>query len=328
MNPNTPQPTEQPEGVNPQPPVTPTPDFTEPAPAADPVAPTADPFTPTAEPAAPVAEPAATSAPTPPPKNTKKIVLIAGIIAGALILAIIAVIIFLSMTTVSKQDYADAAKQYNEVSAANTALTRNASSLSSSNTSLSESEFDEEMKAAEEAIATLRTENEELGKLKAVRVGEGKELYDAFNEKLKAYLENGESLVKSVNTIRPALMKCDEAGSASDNDARVAAIKACSAAFNEVGDVANPEFKAYVEVLKTAYAEFAVTLEKIVAIENPFGAQYEEYKVLRDEMYDTQDDIREATRTFTDALEKRDDELSVKDSAKALADYLNEQQRK
>lgn len=314
MNPNTPEPNNQPDVPVPEPVVTPV--------ESVPVAPVPEPTAPApADPIMPVG-----SAPSPAPQDKKKLFTIIGIIAGVVILAVIAVLVYLSMTSVSKQDYAAAADQYNEVRSSSAALSREVSGLSRSATA-SDATFDEAAKTVEEALATIKNENEELGKLKAVKVGEGKKLYDTFDQKLDAYLAYAQELLATVKDVRPALVKCDEVGDTTAADARVAALKACSEAFNQVGDLPNAEFKAYANVLKTEYANYATTYEKMNALSNPFGANYDEYRDLRDQMTESQSKIRDANKTFSDAVRARDDELSVKDSADTLAKYLNDQQR-
>ena len=55
--------------------------------------------------------------------NRKKLITVASIAGGALVLAIIATILYVSLMTVSKQDYRDAVVQYNAVSGAGSKLT-------------------------------------------------------------------------------------------------------------------------------------------------------------------------------------------------------------
>lgn len=282
--------------------------------------------TPSADPATPVF--AAAPAPTPPPSSKgKKIALIAGIAGGAVLLIIAAVIAYILLMTVSKQDYQAAAQQYNATSAASTSLTTKASLLSLGLSSSSEEEFTADAKELEEAIATLEEENAALGELKAVRVGEGKEVYATFNTKLTEYVAYAKDLVASVKTLRPALVKCNEIGDATATAARVTALNACATALNAVGEMPNAEFKTYVDAIKKEYTTYAATYESISKLTSPFGSQSAQYKTLRDTMYDTQDNILAASKSFSEAIEKRDDEVSVKESATALGEFLTEQQQ-
>lgn len=283
-----------------------------------------------ATPAAPVATPfvASSGAPAPKKTNTNKIILIASIVGGVVILGIIAVVLFLMFTTVSKQDYRDAAVQFNSVSRSSSALTSSASTLGrSASGSTSDATFQESLKASQDAIAKIETENDELSKLKAVRVGEGAELYKTFNDKVDAYVGYAKGLVTSVENIRPAMVVCDKVSDANDPAARVTALKACSTALGDVKDLPNSSFKKFVEEIKKAYASYATTYEGIAALTSPYGAQAAQYRTLRDEMSETQKNISAASKEFTTSLTESDKQFSVKESADKLGDYLTEQQR-
>lgn len=301
----------------------PTPDATTPNPVlgSAPVTP-ADPLAPAA------ATFVASGAPAPKKSNTNKIILIASIVGGVVILGIIAVVLFLMFTTVSKQDYRDAAVQFNDVSRASSALTTSASTLGrSASGSTTDATFQESLKSSQDAITKIETENDELSKLKAVRVGEGATLYKTFNDKVDAYVAYAKGLVTSVENIRPAMVVCDKVSDANDAAARVTALKACSTALGDVKELPNSSFKKFVDEIKTAYASYATIYEGISALTSPYGAQYEQYKTLRDSMYETQDKITAASKEFSSSLTASDKEFSVKESADALGAYLTEQQR-
>jgi len=337
MNPNTPTPTDQPAdepGAQPTPFAQPTyqPEGTPPVVPVEPQVlqteqpqqgnPT-PPFTPFAATPAPIPV-----APTPPvAAKSKKPFIIAAIIGGVVLVAAIAAVLFFVFMNVSKQDYAAATTQYNKVSSANSKLATEVPSLTSDVTRADDATFNKDVETVESAIAALKTENEALGKLKAVKVGEGSKLYNQFDTKLTAYLAYGSDLVSSIKAVRPALVKCSDVSDAKDTTSRVTALKACSTAFNEVGSIANAEFKTYIDTVKVKYADYTTTYESIAALTSPYGAQYDQYKTLRDKMYSIQDDISAASKEFTASQDKRDKELSVKDSATALANYLDEQQK-
>lgn len=309
-------------------PVTP---VSEPAPVADPAP--ANPFAQpeTSEPTTPVQETPATftaGAPVSPnePKGSKKTILIASIVAGAVLLAVAGVVAYMFLSSVSKEDYRDAAVQFNDVSSATASLNSDVRILSSS-TSSSDERFEESVKEVEASLATIKTENDELAKQKAVRVGEGAELYGTFNDKMKSYLAYADELVVSVKNLRPAMVVCDNVSEAEDATARIAALKACATALGNVSDVPNAEFKAYIGELKGAYEEFASIYEGVAGITSPYGAQAEEYKALRERMTAVQTKISDATKKFSADLKARDEALSMKESTEALADFLNEKQK-
>ncbi|OJU88063.1 hypothetical protein BGO17_03755 [Candidatus Saccharibacteria bacterium 49-20] len=307
--------------VAPEAPVAP---VTPPAPAAPNL------FAAAGTPEAPAAPQAPGFAPTPAPQapgSKNKIVLIAAIVGGAVLLAIIGVVAYFMLTSVSKQDYQEATRQYNKVSVASAGLTGDVSSVSYSISGDDDAEFNEAVKEAEDSIAEIKTENEALSKMKAVRVGEGAKLYGPFNDKVKAYLVYATELINSVKNLRPAMATCGKISDATDTAGRVAALKACSSELQGVTDIPNAEMKTFISTIGTSYGEYATIYEKSAALTNPFGSQYEQYKALRDQMSAVQKKISEASSTLSDSLEKRDDEMSVKDSAKALGDFLTEKQK-
>ena len=220
-----------------------------------------------------------------------------------------------------------AVQQYNKVSSASAALDTDMSNLGDSYGSVSEVTFNENLTKAQNSINTIKTENESFAKMKAVRVGEGATLYTTFNNKLTTYLAYGNDLISSVKNLRPAMVVCDKVGDADSADARISEMKNCATSLGNAKDLPNAEFKTFVGEMKGAYTKYATTYEKMNALTDPYGSQYEEYKTLRDELYATQDAISASTKTFTDALAKHDDEVSVKDAANALGDYLEANQR-
>jgi len=324
--------------VTPETPVTPEVAPVEPAAPAAPVAPEApaapaasNPFAAAAAPEASTSQPAgfaATPAPAPQaPNSKKKIILIAAIAGGAVLLAIIGVVVYMLLTSVSQKDYQEATRQYNDVSIASAGLTSDVSSVSYTISSDDDAEFNDAVKEAEASIEKIKTENEELSKMKAVRVGDGAKLYGTFNDKVKGYLAYATDLIDSVKNLRPAMATCGKVSDAKDAASRVAALKGCSSELQGVTDIPNAEMKTFIGTIATAYGDYATVYEQINALSNPYGSQYEQYKTLRDKMYAVQDKISDASKTLSSSLEKRDDEMSVKDSAKALGDFLTEKQK-
>lgn len=292
-----------------------------------PVAPTPD----VVSPEVPVATPFTSGAPVPePPKknpNAKKIVIIASVVGGVVLLALAAFIIFFLLTTVSKDDYRAAVKQYNQLTLASSSLDSDMSSLGSSFIVDSDDGFNETVTKTQDSISKIKTENESLGKLKAVRVGDGAPLYDTFNGKLATYLAYGNDLIVSVKNVRPAMIVCDKIGDADGAEARVTEIRNCVTSLGNVKDIPSAEFKTYVNGLKDGYTQYATTYESMNALTSPYGSQYEEYKTLRDQLRDAQDKISQAGKTFADEIKKHDDDVNVKDSANALGDFLEAKQR-
>lgn len=279
---------------------------------------------------APVVAPIPGGSPVPTSGTGKKpkTGLIIGIAGGAvaLVLAIIGVILGLSLNSVSKTDYADAVKPYNELGGAYSKLTGD-TSLLASGIMLSSSRYDKYVSDAEADLTATKTANDTFAKMKAVKVGEGKKLYDALNTKLKAYMQNSADLIASAKTARPALAKCDAADDASAGSARATALNDCATALKAVGDMPNAELKAYIVAIQQPYADYAANYQAMSALSNPYGAQYDQYKALRDKVYAAQDQLRKASDAYSkDAIAKLKS-LSLKSESDALGDYLDKKQR-
>ena len=277
----------------------------------------------------PVVAPAGTTSsdPTPEPKKSnKKLITILGIAGGVVVLAVVAAVLYFLLMAVSAKDYQEAAKQFNVVSSANSKLTSSVSSVAS-NTDGTNDEFNNSVKEANDSIAKLKDENKKLGDLKAIRVGDAAPLYQTFDGKLKTYLSYADELIVSVDKARPALLSCNEKATGSDTAARVALVKKCATDLDAVKDVPNPEFKAFLTSSAEARAKFAKVYEGMSNLTNPFGSQFEEYKKLQTELYTAQNELVTARKTLTESLNKRDTEVSVKDSANALSKLLTEKQR-
>lgn len=293
----------------------------------DPSRPTEQPLTPVETqplaPVAPLVSPTSDSNTT----KSKKMILIASIVGGVVLLALIGTLLYISLMTVSKQDYRDAAVQFKTVSTAGSKLSSTVKAFSSASMSSSSNSNETTAKNAKDSVINIREKNAELRDFKAVRVGEGKELYTAFDSKLTAYLANADDIIISVEKVMPALTSCSSVNKATDRVAQLAAIKTCSTNLNSVKDIPNVEFKAFVDSVKDGYTKYIAIYESMSALTNPYGSQYEEYKTLRDESNAIQKSIQTASKTFTTDIEKRDNEVSVQASADALSAYLTEQQK-
>ncbi len=281
-------------------------------------------------PAAPVnATPEASTTPASPApagNDKKKLFILLGSIAGVIVLAIIGLVMYLSMNSVSKADYRAAATQYNKLSTASRQFSSDVRGVVSSMDE-TEAVFTENLNDARESLKTVEAENKALGDLKASRVGEGGKLYKDVNDKINAYSKRAENLFTSIESIQPALSDCSSTATASQDD-RTAALKSCVDSLNKVGDVPDEDFKKFVEVMKMQYGKLAVTTEKMAAITDPYGDQYDEYRQLRADALKIQSELRTQIRELTNDIEKADEAVSPNDALKAYADYINEQQRK
>lgn len=269
--------------------------------------------------------PAGTPYQMPQPQNNKKLFIWIGVGVGALIIIGVVIAIVIALTSVSKEEYRKAYSQMGELSSANSSLNSDLSTIQySSISSSTETKFKNDLKSAEEGIEKVRAENEKLGELKAVKVGEGKKKYEEFNEKLDKYLEYTENSLKSMKDLYGAAKPCAGNTSLSDASAYKSALNECTSALKKVANTPNEDVKAYVKSLTTEYENLSSVVDKLSSITDPYGKQYDEYKTLRDQSYDIQDNISDAYTDFKSNITKHSKEVSVKDQADSFADFLSE----
>jgi len=269
---------------------------------------------------------AAPEAPKQSESKIKKFIPLMMVGAGLLVIAVVIALVAFATMGVSKKDYNEAVMQYNAVSRGNTLLGTQMTSLGLVTNGTDET-FDNTANKVDATIESIKVDNEALGKLKAVRKGDGVELYKTFDDKLKTYLQYGSDLVVSIKIARPAILTCDNSAKITEQNARIAALKECSSQLGALKPMPNPEFDGYAKTLQKSYATYATDYEAITKLTDPYGAQYEQYKKLRDEVYAVQADVTKANRDYRAAIKKHDDEVSVKSAANALSQYLEKNQR-
>ena len=279
---------------------------------------------PLSAPPIPQGAPVGTPYQMPQPKNNKKLFIWIGIGVGVILVIGIVIAIIVGLMTVSKDDYSKAYNQMSDLSSANSSLNTELSTVSYSVSSSTETKFNNDIKSAEEALEKVRSENEKLGELKAVKVGEGKKKYDEFSGKLDTNLTYTKNSLKSMKDLYGAAEPCDADVSSSDSRAYKSAINECISALKKVANTPNEDVKAYIKSLTTEYENLASIIDKISAITDPYGAQYSQYTSLRDQSYDVQDNIRDAYTDFKSNIEKHSKEVSVKSEANDLLDFLSE----
>ena len=260
----------------------------------------------------------------------KKVVMWIGIAVGALLLIGVVVAIIVGLTSVSKEDYRKAYSQMGEISSANSNLDLKMSSIQFGLTSSTDTKFKNDVEAAQKAIEKVREENKELSELKAVKVGEGKKQYDEFNDKLENYLTFVSDALTSISDFRDAAKTCDTAKNNMSSDAAFvkSAIDECVLALKKVGDVPNDDVKAYTKTMSTEMENLSSLVSKMALITDPYGAQYEQYKSIRDQVYEVQDNLSDAATDFSSNFEKHAQEVEVKDTANNFLDFLDEKASK
>ncbi len=313
----------------PTPPETPTtpPEVTQPAAPAPASTPESAPM---ASPAPAGPMPMGSMGPTPSPEpgkgsNKKLFILIGAIVGGLVVLGLAAWAVYAMFFSASKEDYYQASRDFSQLNLANIEYNSSARSVSTSAINESDALYEASQKEYDDALAALKDKNDTLAKNKAVRVGEGAKLYGDFNKKLQDSLKTMSDLVDSFEKARPAFLTCDKVTGADDQDARVALMKECASEINNVGDVPSAPLEKYLKTAGDGYADLAQIYEKIAALDSPYGSDYETYKQLRDQMYDVQDTVSEASTLMYKELGTLSSSDDLEDAADALSDYLRKQ---
>lgn len=258
------------------------------------------------------------------PNKTVIIGIIAG--AGALIVVTALVIFFTSFfSTLTNDDYLEASEQYNNLSLASREANTAASSLVRSSSDSDDARFESNVEDLKSAVAKLKEESDKLGETKVARVGDGATAYKNLNNKIEAYTEYADSIIVSFEKMRPAMLKCGGVNKSSDQSARVIAMRECSNELKKANGVPVGPLDTYLATLSSKFSEYADTQEAIAKLEKPFGADYEQYKVLRDKATATQREIQDASKKMSTDMKAEDEKASPKEESKVFIDYIREQ---
>jgi hypothetical protein len=316
MNPEDNKPQDQPAA---QPPVgTPEPNGA-PVPPAAPVAP----FAPSA-PGAPGAFNAPTATPAPNKQNPfngpkKKLFIILAAVIGSLIVLGIITLVVLSALKPSKADYRAAISEFNNVQSSYSSLNSSVSLLNYDTGKTTDTKYENDLQKVRTNLDSFREANSKFLSTKAVKAG-GLDTLDEYKEKTAAYVTYVKNAADSLEKYRPAEKKCT-------NDANtVALINECIAALDAVGTLPNDDLNTYVTKVKDLYKQYVDVVNQIAAIKDPYGAQYDQYKTIRDKGYDIEDKITDAATDLRSNDTKHIDEADPSTAANNLSDEIEKKQ--
>lgn len=303
------QPAEQPQPVQPEAPLA-QPEVTQPNPffAAQspqpqtfgpaPVAPTPD-VQP--QPAQPIP-----GAPVPTGKKPRNKKLLIGIIAGAavLVLAVVAVVLYMTFFMVKKEDYQAVETQI-------TAMSDKIKNASVEDTSASTIEVNEKR------LAELKAEHAKLADLKAVRYdSEVNEKFKAYDDKVQQYIAFMEDFLPSMTTFTDA----NKEAQAKIRPVSVAGLNEAAAIYKKAADdVAEPGIKAFLEQSASSYATAAEAYgeyQAATAAAQRTAAQTKFQTALTS--------LSAAAKTMGDDLKKKVDEISPEQTYKEFNDLVKE----
>lgn len=243
------------------------------------------------------------------------VVAVAALLLGAL--AIYAILV-----GPSKQPYRDALTQYRNVYTANVQFTNSGAAINASGAS--DEQFAVNIKTVQDAATSLQTENEALASMDVLKEGEGKELYEAFDAKLQDYLAYNESVLASIEKIRPVVYVCTmQMNSISEDAASATALRNCAKDLAALKDVPDADYKKLVESFSKTYVKAAEIVEKSVALSDPDGADKSAKTKLSGQLEAEIANLSTASATLATDLQKNRAEVDITETAMALDAYLS-----
>jgi len=255
--------------------------------------------------------------------RVKNVLIIVGIIGAILIGALL---IYGILVTPARQPYRDALAQYENVGKTNLLFTTVGANLNASGAT--DEEFEKAIETAEKTLTSLQTENEALSKKEVLQAGEGKELYDAFNDKLQEYITYNEDLLASMLKVRPVLFACNQdMDSITESAASIAAIRLCAAQLAALEDIPNSDYAALVTSLEEEYLSLATILEQDAALTDPQGADAARHEELQNDRDQALETLTTITSDFSKDLQQHRTVVITIDASQPLEEYLSSRSR-
>jgi len=277
--------------------------------------------TPVPQPTTPVVTPA----PRLSRKPSKKLIIILSIVGAVVALAAIAAILYALVFSVSKADYRTAANTASDVSSAGSKSYTAVSKVAYISTSTTEIEIKENVTKARELLATYKEEGAKLSDVKALRDGDVKKAYDAYNQKFNEFVTFSETYIDSAEKVIPAIAICEEIGrnpsGVAGKAAYDAAIAPCDEALNKVTDVKDKDLAAFLTAYKKNVAD---TTAVVVKGEN--ATNLEKIK-LRTELSKITSELRTAQREGSASVTERLKAVRPYDTLSDLYDLVADESK-
>lgn len=255
--------------------------------------------------------------------RTKNMLVIIGSL-GAIIIG--ALLIYGILVTPAREPYRDALTQYENVARTNGSLTAAGANLSA-NTATDE-QFAKNIEVAQKALASVKIENEALGKESVLTSGEGKALYNAFSQKLHTYMTYNDHVLSSMLKVRPVLYECNQKMTGlTESEESVTALRACAEKFGAVEDVPDADYKLLASSFDQGYVRLASILEQIVTLKDPKGADKAQYDALVNQRTEAIEALSAISGDFSSDVREHRNAVSVTDVSDKLEAYLEAKSR-
>lgn len=253
--------------------------------------------------------------------NPKLKKIVPGVIVGALLL-LGALAIYAILVGPSKEPYRSALAQYRNVYNANVAFSNSGAALNAN--AATDEQFEANIEKVKAALSSLKTENTALAKQEVLTSGEGKELYDSFNEKFKHYTAYNSNIINSIGSIRPVIYSCTQKMAAIDENTKGAdEIRDCQVKLREMKDVPDADYRQMVDSFEAIYGEIAANIEQAAAPKEPEGTDAARHKALMNEREALLKELNAVSTTLSKNLQTQRAKVDITEAAIKLDKYLS-----
>lgn len=248
----------------------------------------------------------------------KKILIWIGAGIGALLLITIAVLVVVSIFSVSRDDYKAA---YSHATDAQSAYTK-MSNLRYVSSYSTETQIENALDSFKKSQERLDQEIDELSETKAIqRDNKASELYAAFTEKKQAFDKATTAIVEVYEHVLPALSGFST--TSSSDQARI--IRIVNTARSELeaaeGKLKSDVNKQFVGKMTTLFKRYAALAKKVQA----YRADYSKYdSSVASDYLSTSTDITTAIRDWQSDIQKLAEDAEIKEEFNELSQYLAE----
>jgi len=283
-------------------------------------------------PPAPAPAPESTNTGAPAPKQKNSTTLIVAIVGGLLAVGLIGWLVYSALFAIKPEDYRQAGEAANQVvlkgSSSTSSLTR-VGRISSSGT---ETTVNNDLEAADKALAEFKQAHAELEGKKALRDADVSEAYDEYSETYKSYIQFAEGYLPSAKQVLPVIIGCEEdsrAVSLSSRDASAVAelrnsVKPCMDKLAELKDVKDEDLKKFAATYGDTIKRMLEIVDEAAALDS---SDFRAASELRRELNDLMRSLSSAQRDANSNIQKRLDDVHPREDINELASVIREKIR-
>jgi hypothetical protein len=184
-----------------------------------------------------------------------------------------------------------------------------------------------DISTARNSIKALKTENEKLKDLRALRDKAVKTAYDTYMARFAKFNTYSNGILDSMEKLFPALKKCDDTNALSTSNVAgyQAALAACISSLEDAQDLPDADLKTLSAANLTAMKSVKTAIDELATLPS---SNYQRASEIRQNVYTAQDTYRDAITDARSNLEKRAKEAEIKDAYNDLANIVTNKQFK